>query len=591
MTAFPFVIALSLPLTLALLLVAPQTRALVWRVMPFAPLPALALALLADWPQSTSADWLILGLQLGIDDVSRLFVLFTALLWSAAGASARHWMRDDRRATSFGVMFLMAQTGNLGLLMAQDALSFYTFFALMSFASYGLVLHAKTAKAQAAARLYIAFVVLGELALFAGLPLASAQAGSFLLADLRAAAPSDTAVALLMIGLGVKLGLMPLHFWLPPAHGAAPVPASAVLSGAMIKAGLFGMIMLLPLGNVAYADHGTVLLAAGMVTIFAALLLGVQQDNPKAVLGFSSVSQMGILALGLGTALMVPAAWAAILPVLVFLAAHHALAKGALFLGTGAFAAQQGKAAKIAVALTLALPALVLAGLPATSGAFGKEALKAALAAGSPVWLPWLTVALTLSGVATSLLLMRFLALLVLAPPKAPADIRPEAIVLPFIGIGAAALALPMVWPVLAGDLAAPVTDAANGALWPVALGVGIAAAVAIYAYAQKIGPATFFARLMAPVTAADAQMEAMIAVKRRAARRIAFAVPQRLAVTAQRWRLGQTAIAGLIALFLVIEFGTSLRAETLSTDMPIPLYGLQDDLEPPIDLEMKETE
>lgn len=563
MALAPFLTAFGLPVVLALFLTVPQARALVWRMIPFAPLPALALALLADLPLDAQSDWLILGLQLGLDEVSRLFVIFTGLLWCAAGASARHWMRDDPHATSFGVMFLLAQAGNLGLLQAQDALGFYAFFALMSFASYGLVLHSREAQAQGAARLYICFVVLGELALFAGLALASAQAGSFLLADLRGAVLSDMAVGLLIVGFGVKLGIMPLHFWLPPAHGAAPVPASAVLSGAMIKAGLFGMMTILPLGAVAYSDHGTVLMAAGMVTIFAAMALGVQQTSPKAVLGFSSVSQMGILALGLGAGLMVPQAWAAILPVLLFLAAHHALAKGALFLGTGAFAAQTGLAGKLAVTLALLVPAFVLAGLPASSGGTGKEALKAALAAGSPVWLPWLTIALTLSGVATTLLIARYVALLWQTSVKVPAQIIPEALLLPCLALAAASLALPVIWPVLANNLAAPIREAAPGATWPVAFGVALAFGVAVHAYAQRIGPALFLAHFSTPIRSVAERVDSMFAAKRRAARRLGHAVPKALGDTAASWRLGQTAIAGLITLILAVELGTSLRAET----------------------------
>jgi formate hydrogenlyase subunit 3/multisubunit Na+/H+ antiporter MnhD subunit len=562
---------IALPLALAVALTAPQARALIWRMMPFAPLPALALALLADLPAGAQADWLVLGLHLGLDEVSRLFVIFTALLWSAAGASARHWLRADARATSFGVMFLMAQAGNLGLLLAQDVAGFYACFALMSFASYGLVLHSRDMAAQGAARLYISFVVLGELALFAGLALAAVQAGSLLLGDLRAAVLSDMAVALLILGFGVKLGIMPLHFWLPPAHGAAPVPASAVLSGAMIKAGLFGMMAILPLGAVAYGEHGTVLMAAGMVTIFAALLIGVQQGNPKAVLGFSSVSQMGILALGLGAGLMAPAAWAAILPVLVYLAAHHALAKGALFLGTGAFAAQTGRAGRLGLALALLVPAMVLAGMPASSGGLGKEALKAALVAGSPIWLPWLVVALTLSGVATTLLMARYIALLWLAPPKAPAQITPEALLLPFLALAGAALALPLIWPVLAQDLAAPIGQAAPGSIWPLAAGVALASAVALYAHALRIGPALFLAHLTAPFRAVGARADSLLAAKRRAGRRLGHALPKALGETATRWRLGQTAIAGLIALVLLVEMAASLPLSGMAPDTPEP--------------------
>lgn len=577
MTIYPFLLAIGLPLAMALTLLWPAARAMVWRMMPLAAVPTLALALLGGVPVSLRGDWLVLGLTMGLDEISRLFVIFTAALWMAAGAAARHWMRDDARATSFGVVFLMAMSGNIGLILSQDAVAFYAAFAMMSFASYGLVIHTRSAAAQGAARVYIGFVILGELALFAGLALAAAQAGSILLSDLRAVELPFTAVALMLLGFGVKLGVMPLHFWLPPAHGAAPAPASAVLSGAMIKAGLYGMIATLPLGMVAYVELATVMMAAGMVTIFAALLLGVQQNNPKTVLGFSSVSQMGIIALGLGAALKVPASWSAILPVLVFLAAHHALAKGALFLGTGAFAVQGSRIGRVLIAAALLVPALVLAGLPFGSGALGKEALKTAFSAGSEVWLPWLTLALTLSGLATTLLMARFLALLWLAPPKAPTA-RPDALALPFVIIATASTGLPLLWPVLAQDLATPISRAAPGALWPLALGVAVALSIGIHAYAQRIGPTRFLALLAAPYLALVQHAARVMAARRRAARRLAYAVPRALAERAVAWRLGQTAVAALMALVLAVEMVPLFLVEAAPTaDFPT-VFDLPED-------------
>jgi len=555
----PFLGAILAPLALAAVQGWPAARPLAWRMLPLAPLPALALALLAPVPSQASDDWLLMGATLGLTETGRLFLIFTTLLWAAAGAAARQWLRDDPRATGFALGFLLAQSGNIGLILAQDAAGFYGAFALMSFAAYGLVLHSRSDPARAAARLYIGFVVAGELALFAGLSLAAGQAGSILLADLRTTPISDMAAALLIAGFAIKLGIMPLHLWLPPAHGAAPVPASAVLSGAMIKAGLYGMIVVLPLGVQAYGDHGTALMAAGLVTIFAAALLGVQQGNAKVVLGFSSVSQMGIMALGLGAALTVPAAWPAILPVLVFLAAHHALAKGALFLGTGAFAAQAGRGGRGVMTLLLLAPALVLAGLPPGSGSLGKEALKTALAQGSQVWLPWLVVALTLSGIATTLLMARFLALLWRAPPAAPAPARPEALALPFAGLAAAALALPVLWPVLAGPMAAPLALAGGGAVWPILLAVALALGAAIRAHAQQVGPARLARQIAAPALRLRSRIAGRLAARRRAARRLAQAVPARIAAVASDWRAGQTAIAGLIVLVLLIEGVASL--------------------------------
>ncbi len=571
-----YLFAVGWPLAMAFALLFEAARPVLWRMMPLAALPALMLGLLTSEQQLLQGEWFVLGLSMGLDEISRLFVIFTAALWIAAGSAARHWMHDDPRATGFGVLFLMAMSGNLGLILSKDAMAFYGAFALMSFASYGLVLHNRDDSAQRAARLYIGFVVIGELILFSGLVLAATQANSILLADMRAAELSGLTVALLLIGFGIKLGVMPLHLWLPPAHGAAPVPASAVLSGAMIKAGLFGIISAVPLGVVAYADHGTIVMAAGMVTIFAALLLGVQERNAKTVLGFSSVSQMGIIALGLGAALLTPEAWPAITPVLVFLAAHHALAKGALFLGVGAWAAQTGQIARIVLGVAFLVPALVLAGLPYTSGARGKEALKSALALGSDVWLPWITLALTLSGIATTLLLARAGAMLLRNPPKAP-ETRPEALALPFLTLAGGAFALPVIWPTLDAHLAGPIASASTGAFWPVAMGLGIALTVALTAYAQEIGPRAFFDVLTAPTRAMAERLRTLSAAKRRAVRRTGIAVPRILADHAQRWRLGQTAIAALVAVVLVIEVSSDLRMSADKTPAVLRNAPVQD--------------
>jgi len=546
--------AIAVPLALAGAAILPAARALVLRLAVIAPLPALALALVAP-PSALSEPWLMMGTVIGLDSVSRIFLAFSAILWAAAAATARRWMRGDGHATGFITCFLLAMTGNIGLILAQDAFSFYALFALMSFASFGLVVHARSDKAYRAGRLYIGFVVAGELALFAGLLLASREAGSPLLADLRMAELSGLSVALLIGGFAVKLGIMPLHFWLPPAHGAAPVPASAVLSGAMIKAGLFGMLSSLPLGLHAYPDHATVMLAAGLVTIFAAALIGVREESPKAVLGFSSVSQMGIIALGLGAGLMAPAAWPVLLPVVVFLAAHHALAKGALFLGAGMFGAVTGLRARILVMLALILPAAALAGLTATPGALGKEALKSALETGSADWLPWLIAALTLSGVATTLLMARFAHTLWKQAPGAPEMVRaqPDGLVVPFLGLVALSAILPATWPLIVPEIAFAVIADKTADPLPILVGIVIALAAIIRAHALGIGVQAFIQGITAPFLALRSHIDAASRRRARSLRRAAHRIPAMLSQRAESLRLGQTAIAALILAVIAV--------------------------------------
>jgi len=555
-----------LPLALALSMIAPALRPVVPRLLPLAALPGLATVALAPVPSAIAEPWLLFGAGAALDPVSRVFLGFTALLWFAASLAARRWLRRAADAAGFTVAFLFAMAGNLGLILAADVASFYAFFALMSFASYGLVIHARTPAALLAGWRYIGFVLAGELALFAGLALAVAEAGSLLLADLRGTALAPTTAALILLGFGVKLGIMPLHFWLPPAHGAAPVPASAVLSGAMIKAGLFGMMAVLPLGVAALPEHGIVLLAAGLVTIFAATLLGGRETNPKAVLGFSSVGQMGMVALGIGAALLDPAAWVVIAPALVLLATHHALAKAALFLGAGAYMAADGRRARVILAGLLGLPALVLAGAPATSGAMAKDGLKAALGAGPAEWAPWLGLALTLSTLATTLLLARFAVTLARTPPAAAAMPPAPAALLPFVGLAGCALALPVLWPVFAPDAAAALPATGTAATGMAATGTGadglamllaglvLAAAIGIAAHARAVGPLRFARQVAAPAGAIARDGAARALRIRRGARVLSRRVPSALVARAEAWRIGQIATVGVLAAALALE-------------------------------------
>ena len=94
-------------------------------------------------------------------------------------------------------------------------------------------------------------------------------------------------------GFGIKAGALALHFWLPLAHPAAPVPASAVLSGAMIKAGLLGWLRFLPLGYAALPAAGLGLVGVGLAAALIGAAAGALQRNPKTVLAWSSVARWG----------------------------------------------------------------------------------------------------------------------------------------------------------------------------------------------------------------------------------------------------------------------------------------------------------
>lgn len=466
MTALAVAIGVAIPLVLAIAVAWPATRRAAAPLAPWAAAPALACAL---WPTPTVLEaphWL-LGLRFGLDETGRSFLLLAALLWLLAGWAARAYHAHDERRTTLWVFWLATLTGNLWLIVARDAAGFYAGFALMTFAGYGLVIHVRSPEAWRAGRVYLVMALLGEAALLAGLLLRVAPLGSIDLPLPAQGGAYDTlAAVLLFAGFGVKAGVFGLHMWLPLAHPVAPTPASAVLSGAMIKAGVLGWLRFLPLGAEPWPGLGATAMALGLAAAFAAVAVGLTQRAPKTMLAYSSVSQMGFIVVGVGAALLHPPAWPALAVAVTIYALHHGLAKGALFLGVAALP-DDGAARRWALAAQ-ALPALALAGAPWTSGAVAKDALKAALAVLPEPWPAWLAWLLPAAAIGTTLLMARLL--LVMAADRGHAT---RALAPPWLAAVAASVGV--------GWLVTPPAPPASAlaAVAPVAIGIALAWAVA----------------------------------------------------------------------------------------------------------------
>lgn len=413
MTAWLVVLTVLFPLVLALGYVLEGLRVKLLKSLPLAALPGLALALFGS-SEALELPWLIQGGLWGIDDLRRVFLMFTALLWTLAGLYAVFYFSPEEHPWNFSLFWLLTLSGNLGLILAQDIAGFYTFFALMTLAAFGLVAHDRTAEALRAGRVYMVMALAGEMAILAGLVMAAAPEQLILLHALPAAVADspyqDWIIALLFGGFGVKAGVLLLHLWLPLAHPAAPTPASAVLSGAMIKAGLFGWMYTLPMGHVQLPNWSALVIALGLAAALGGAALGVCQRVPKAVLAYSSVSQMGLMTTMVGVGLAAPKAWSTIAAAITLYAMHHGLAKGALFLSAGTGKHAGGWPRSLFWSLVW-LPGLSLTGLVLTSGAAAKGSFKQALhlADVSLAIGPWLETFLSVGAVATTLLVMRYL--------------------------------------------------------------------------------------------------------------------------------------------------------------------------------------
>ncbi len=492
-------IAWLLPLLAAVAVLVPgRTRRFVIAVAPWLPLALL-------WPAWTgdgcNCPNLLLGLRLGADSVTQPLLVLCALAWTAAG-----WFAGDR-VEQDPVLFWGGWLGSLSgmalLLLARDVAGLYIGYAILSLASWLLVVHARSRAAWRAGTVYLVMALIGEMAVFAGVVAIVSRVGNAELMALEA--PAALAAHwqwLLFGGYAVKMGMLGLHLWLPLAHPVAPVPASAILSGVIVKAGLVGWLRLLPPGSGLEAASD-LLIVLGLITAFGAVALGLAQDRIKVVLAYSTISQMGLVLAAFGALLVTdrPLAAYAWLGVLVL---HHGLNKASLFLACGC-APGRG----VWRGLLIALPALALSGAPLTTGVLGKHGIKTVFhdAGLGDGWI----LALSLSSTATALLLWRFWRL-------ARAEASDRSAHPAWIGLTATAALLPWAWAATIGlDVIYPLGHVA-ASTWPLLLAAALITAA---------GWVPGLARVRVPPGDLVVVVEQLVAAADRAWRRLAPEAPE----------------------------------------------------------------
>ena len=472
------------PLGLALCCLSAWFRARALTVLVIAPLPALAAAILV--PEGGFAIFPApFRLTLVLDQPGAILLAGAALLWSAAGAYAASLMAHDAGAPRFAVWWLLTLAGSLGLFVVGDVVNFYLLFTLASLAAYGLIIHEQSASAQRAGAVYVALALAAEALLLialvmlaAGHPDANPPIRS-VVAELSASPMRDGIVALFILGFALKMGLVPLHVWLPLAHPAAPTPASAVLSGVVVKAGVIGLIRFLPF-EAGAPFWGSVLIGAGIVTAYYGVLVGITQPRAKTILAYSTVSQMGLLAvlLGVGLATADPT----VTDLTAYYAVHHTLVKGALFIGIVILAKTGGRGLRL-VLLLIAVLALSLGGMPLTSGMLAKLAVKPLLGYG------WLAAAMTLAGAGSSMLMVHLLLILRRDSAGNPVASPPAGQLIPWLAVTAASLIIPWsLYPAVSGETIAYLLqpEALWKVTWPLLLGAG--AMLLVQRWSRRLG-------------------------------------------------------------------------------------------------------
>ncbi|MGH9763620.1 MAG: proton-conducting transporter membrane subunit, partial [Blastocatellia bacterium] len=251
------------------------------------------------------------GLLLGIDRVSAFFVLIVALVAIPSSLFALAYTRDYEAGHSIagmGAAFNCFIAAMILVPLARNVLTFLILWEAMSLASYFLVMtEHEDRETQRAGWVYLVMTHTGFACLLVGFLLMAHFSGSMNFDDWRAASAGLSGAArhsvfiLLSLGFASKAGVIPLHVWLPKAHPAAPSHVSALMSGVMIKLGVYGLVRVgfdwLGAGP---AWWGGALLTLGAVSAVLGVLYALVDQDIKRLLAYSSVENIGIILLGIG---------------------------------------------------------------------------------------------------------------------------------------------------------------------------------------------------------------------------------------------------------------------------------------------------
>lgn len=401
-------------------LTGPLVMIVTWATLAIA--VSLLVQVLRDGPISYllggwAAPW---GIEYRIDVLSAFVLVIvcgiaSAVITFAPRSVAREIPAD--RVYLFHAMYLLNLTGMLGIAVTGDVFNLFVFLEISSLSSYVMISLGRDRRALTAAFKYLIMGTVGATFYVIGVGMMYMMTGSLNMADLASLLPEvagtrtiTVAVAFVVIGIGLKLAMFPLHFWLPNAYTYAPTVVSALLAGTATKVAVYVLLRLLfTVFGPAVTDDlpvGPVLLSMGVLAMFAASMAAIFQTDAKRMLAYSSLAQIGYMVLGIGflSALGLTAT--------VLHLFNHALMKTTLFLALGCIFLQLGsvKVADMA-GLGRAMPwtmgafvvgGLSLIGVPLTVGFISKWYLiQAALERG---W--WL---MAVAVLASSLLAMIYI--------------------------------------------------------------------------------------------------------------------------------------------------------------------------------------
>jgi hydrogenase-4 component B len=340
-----------------------------------------------------SFDYLsTLTLAFRIDGLSAFFLLaiFAVCLLSAVYSFS--YLSDPRKAlgTAVSYFFFSLLTAAMALVVAAaNMITFLLAWEIMSLASFFLVVHDhRRPETRKAGYLYLVFSHVGALFIVAAFGVLYGGSGGF---GFDASGLSQTAklwvFGLAFIGFGSKAGVFPFHVWLPHAHPAAPSHISAVMSGVMIKTGIYGILRMVGILELYTPAVGTMVLVFGVVSGVLGVVYALGQHDLKRLLAYHSVENIGIILIGIGIGMIGVATDTPLMALLGFAGGllhvlNHAIFKSLLFMGAGVVLHKTGSRTIDALGgllkkmpvtgATFLVGALAICGLPPFNGFVGE---------------------------------------------------------------------------------------------------------------------------------------------------------------------------------------------------------------------------
>ena len=386
-----------------------------------------------------AAPW---GIEYRIDTVNAFVLVIVSAISTIVLPFARHSVeqevREDR-VSLFYTAWMLCLTGLLGIAITGDAFNVFVFLEISSLSSYVLISLGSERRALMASLRYLVMGTIGATFIVLGVGLLYVMTGTLNMVDLaeRLAAVEDTrtvkvAFVFLTVGIGIKMALFPLHAWLPNAYAYAPSAVSAFLAGSATKVAVY--VWLRFFFTIFGADFALdsmsmdlVLLPLALVAIVVASTIAVFQNDAKRLLAYSSIAQIGYMALGISL-FSVTGLTAAIVHLF-----NHAIIKTALFMALGCIIFRTGSASIASLAgigrrmpwtmAAFVFGAMSLIGVPLTVGFISKWYLL--LAALEQGWWP-IAVAVVLTSLLAAVYCGRVIEVAYFRDPK-PGSIQSHA--------------------------------------------------------------------------------------------------------------------------------------------------------------------